>query len=60
VQTVKLQHLTLKQMCCGKSGASVWPAVPFCNKALQTSLQTDGGASGHSFGFVRCKRQWLF
>ncbi|KAG2069471.1 hypothetical protein BDR04DRAFT_1101576, partial [Suillus decipiens] len=43
-----------------KSGASVRPmAAPFCDKTLRVSLWTDGGASGHSLGFVRCKRQWL-
>ncbi|KAG2073348.1 hypothetical protein BDR04DRAFT_1094743, partial [Suillus decipiens] len=43
-----------------KSGASVKPmAAPFCNKTLRASLRTDGAASGHSLGFVRCKRQRL-
>ncbi|KAG2067052.1 hypothetical protein BDR04DRAFT_1105737 [Suillus decipiens] len=43
-----------------ESGASVRPmAAPFYNKTLRASLRTDGGASGYSLGFVRCKRQRL-
>ncbi|KAG2074463.1 hypothetical protein BDR04DRAFT_1093187 [Suillus decipiens] len=43
-----------------KSGASVRPmAAPFYNKTLRASLRTDGEVSGHSLGFVRCKRQRL-
>ncbi|KAG2072377.1 hypothetical protein BDR04DRAFT_1096576, partial [Suillus decipiens] len=43
-----------------ESGVSVrLMAAPLYNKTLRASLRTDGGASRHSLGFVRCKRRRL-